>query len=188
MSWFSLKKAMGTNYSVDPGDIMNTKKALNQLGYYDVPSHRGIDDWTDDAMFNGIRAFQNDNELKVDGFMRPGGPTEKAISASLAEGGGADGAAPPSGGDQLAFGPGSVFDIIQQRTSKGGGNGGGGRCYPDRGPGSEEDCDRQYEKDNELCRKLPLPRLRAKCWPSANERYSACINGRFMPPLNTGDW
>ena len=43
MSWFSLKKAMGTNYSVDPGDIVNTKKALSQLGYYDTPSHRGLD-------------------------------------------------------------------------------------------------------------------------------------------------
>lgn len=84
MSWFSLKKAMGTNYTVDPGDIVNTKKALNQLGYYDIPPHRGIDDWTDDPMFNGIRAFQKDNSLKIDGFMRPGGPTEQAIQQRLA--------------------------------------------------------------------------------------------------------
>lgn len=86
MSWFSLSKAMGTNYTVDPGDIVNTKTALNQLGYYDVPPHRGIDDWTDDSMFNGIKAFQKDNGLKVDGFMRPDGPTEQAINSSLAEG------------------------------------------------------------------------------------------------------
>lgn len=87
MSWFSLNKAMGSNYTVDPGDIVNTKTALNQLGYYDVPPHRGIDDWTDDSMFNGIKAFQKDNILKVDGLMRPGGPTEAAINSSLAEGG-----------------------------------------------------------------------------------------------------
>jgi len=84
MSWFSLKKAMGTNYSVDPGDIVNTKKALSQLGYYDTPSHRGLDDWTDDAMFDGIRTFQKDNALKIDGFMRPGGPTESKINQQLA--------------------------------------------------------------------------------------------------------
>lgn len=83
MSWFNLKKAMGTNYTADPSDIVNTKKALNQLGHYEVPPHRGIDDWTDDAMFNGIRAFQKDNGLKVDGFMRPGGPTESAITKQL---------------------------------------------------------------------------------------------------------
>ncbi|WP_173976545.1 peptidoglycan-binding domain-containing protein [Magnetospirillum sp. LM-5] len=83
MSWFKLKDPMGTNYRVDPGDIMNTKRALNHLGYYDVPPHRGIDDWTDDAMFNGIRSFQKDNGLKVDALMRPGGPTEGAINARL---------------------------------------------------------------------------------------------------------
>lgn len=49
MSWFKLKEPMGTNYRVDPADIMNTKQALNDLGYYKIPSHRGIDDWTDDA-------------------------------------------------------------------------------------------------------------------------------------------
>ncbi|MBC7951845.1 MAG: peptidoglycan-binding protein [Rhodospirillaceae bacterium] len=85
MSWFNLKQTMGTNYTVDPGDIINTKKALNQIGYYDVPPHRGIDDWTDDAMFNGIRSFQKDKGLKVDGLMRPGGPTETAINNQMTD-------------------------------------------------------------------------------------------------------
>ncbi|HLO78105.1 MAG TPA: peptidoglycan-binding domain-containing protein [Magnetospirillum sp.] len=178
MSWFNLKKAMGTNYLVDSGDIVNTKKALSQLGYYDAPPHRGIDDWTDDAMFNGIRAFQQDKGLKVDGFMRPGGPTEMAINANLAEG--------DAQGDQLAFG-GSLPNIILKRTPKGGGNG-GGSCYPDRGPGSNEDCDRLADLDEAECRKLPLPRLRQPCWESANQRNAACKAGRTMPPLNTNGW
>lgn len=83
MSWCSLNEAMGSNDTVDPGDIVNTKTALNPLGYYAVPPDRGIDDWTDDAMFNGIKAFQKDEGLKVDGFMRPGGPTENAINVQL---------------------------------------------------------------------------------------------------------
>lgn len=82
MSWFNLSKTMGSNYTVAPQDIVNTKTALNQLGYYPVPD-RGIDDWTDDPMFDGIKAFQKDNGLKVDGLMRPGGPTEVAINARL---------------------------------------------------------------------------------------------------------
>lgn len=101
MSWFNLKDPMGTDHVVDPGDIVNTKTALNRLGYYDVPPDRGIDDWTDDAMFNGIKAFQKDKGLKIDGFMRPGGPTEKAINAGLAEGdaqaGMGEGETPPFG-------------------------------------------------------------------------------------------
>lgn len=80
MSWFKLKEPMGSSYRVDPVDIKNTKRALNVLGYYNVPSHRGIDDWTDDAMFDGIRRFQKANGLKVDGFMRPDGPTELALN------------------------------------------------------------------------------------------------------------
>jgi peptidoglycan hydrolase-like protein with peptidoglycan-binding domain len=83
MSWFKLKQPMGTNYRVTATDITDTKRALNQLGYYNIPSHRGIDDWTDDAMFDGIRGFQKTNGLKVDGFMRPGGPTETAINRHL---------------------------------------------------------------------------------------------------------
>lgn len=83
MSWFRLKDPVGTNYRVNREDLQNTKKALNQLGYYDVPPHRGIDDWTDDATFEGIRRFQKDNGLKVDAFMRPGGPTEGRINQQL---------------------------------------------------------------------------------------------------------
>lgn len=80
MSWFKLKEPMGSSYRVDPVDIKNTKRALNVLGYYNVSPHRGIDDWTDDSMFDGIRRFQKANGLKVDGFMRPGGPTELALN------------------------------------------------------------------------------------------------------------
>lgn len=95
MSRFTLKGPMGTNYRTDPSDILNTKQALNRLGYYDVPPERGIDDWTDDAMFKGIRAFQKDNSLKVDGFMRPEGPTESAINAKLGGLSGGGGEEPP---------------------------------------------------------------------------------------------
>ncbi|CAA7618392.1 hypothetical protein MTBLM5_260020 [Magnetospirillum sp. LM-5] len=84
LNLFSLKEPMGTDYQVDPDDIVNTKTALNQLGYYPVPPERGIDDWTDDKMFQGIRSFQQDQGLKVDGFMRPGGPTEQTMNVELA--------------------------------------------------------------------------------------------------------
>ncbi|WP_156521026.1 peptidoglycan-binding domain-containing protein [Magnetospirillum moscoviense] len=80
----NLKSPIGTNYRVDPNDLMDTKRVLNRLGYYDVPPERGIDDWTDDAMFDGIKRFQKDNGLKVDGFMRPEGPAERTMNAQVA--------------------------------------------------------------------------------------------------------
>lgn len=83
---FSINQPIGTNYRADPDDIMNTKRALARLGHYKVPADRGIDDWADGAMFDGIRSFQKANGLKVDAFMRPDGPTAKAINAGLGEG------------------------------------------------------------------------------------------------------
>lgn len=91
---FSLKSPIGSNYRVVPDDLMNTKRTLNQLGYYDIPPHRGIDDWTDDAMFDGIKQFQKDNDLKVDGFMRPGGETEQSMNDQLSAEKSADGSPP----------------------------------------------------------------------------------------------
>ncbi|MGE5503825.1 MAG: peptidoglycan-binding domain-containing protein [Actinomycetota bacterium] len=100
MSWFKLKQPLGSTYRVDPGDIVNTKTALTRLGYYKPVKRIGIQPWTDDAMFNGIKQFQKDNSLTVDGFMRPGGPTENRINQHLTladDGGGGDGG--EEGGD-----------------------------------------------------------------------------------------
>jgi hypothetical protein len=41
MSWLKLKNVIGTSYRVDPNDLVNTKRALSQLGYYNIPAHRG---------------------------------------------------------------------------------------------------------------------------------------------------
>lgn len=135
MSWFSLKDPVGTNWRLNTGDLKNTKRALSQLGYYKAPPERGIDDWADTQMFDGIRSFQKDNGLKVDAFMRPGGPTEKTINTQLAA---ARSPAPDAKPDKescaepAGFITGTIWDRILRR--QGGGGGGGGRCYPDRGP------------------------------------------------------
>lgn len=47
MSWFSLNEPFSANSAVDPGDIVNTKTALNDLGYYDPPEGIGMQPWTD---------------------------------------------------------------------------------------------------------------------------------------------
>lgn len=113
----NLKSPIGTSYRVDPNDLMDTKRALNHLGYYDVSPHRGIDDWTDDATFNGIKRFQQDNSLKADGFMRPGGPTEGAINQNLA---------------RASFGGGGHYNPDQPRDWRGRwtyAGGGGGKAF-----------------------------------------------------------
>lgn len=97
-----LKSPIGTNYRIEPNDLMNTKRALNQLGYYDIPPDCGFDDWTDDAMFDGIKRFQKANGLKVDAFMRPGGPTETAMNKLL---------------QRSAFGPPRAVDLSSMQQA-----------------------------------------------------------------------
>jgi hypothetical protein len=83
MSWFKLKRPMDEYTNVDPGDIVNAKQALRDLGYYQPPIGNTIGAWVDNKLFDGIRNFQRDNRLKVDGVMKPGGPTEAALNKSL---------------------------------------------------------------------------------------------------------
>jgi len=49
---------------------------------------------------------------------------------------------------------------------------------PDR-----EACDKQYQADVGVCRKLRSPKARALCYASAMERYAACLKGDELPPL-----
>lgn len=84
MSRFTLNGPVETSTRVDLDDIVATKTALNQLGYYQPPYASEFGDWTDREMFAGIKQFQQDNALKVDGMMKPGGPTERTINRRLA--------------------------------------------------------------------------------------------------------
>lgn len=84
MRKLNLKRTMSENTNATPSDIVDTKQALYRLGYYRPKVGNTFGDWVDREMFDGLRAFQEDYELKVDGIMRPGGPTEAAINQQLA--------------------------------------------------------------------------------------------------------
>lgn len=75
-----LNAPLSRNSSADPEDTLNVKRKLNQFGYMELPSY-GIDDMPDEFLFDGIKKFQNDNDLKVDGIMKPGGETEKSLNS-----------------------------------------------------------------------------------------------------------
>ena len=71
---FALSQPLGRSTSVLLKDSLKTKRALNQLGYYDVPAW-GMTDFVDAPMLDGVTRFQADNDLRRDGAMKPGGPT-----------------------------------------------------------------------------------------------------------------
>ncbi|WP_417783831.1 hypothetical protein [Terasakiella pusilla] len=80
---FSIGKTISQNSNTDPNDVLNTKNALAQTGDYQVPDF-GITDIPDMGMIDGLKKFQQKNSLKVDGVMKPGGPTESKIGETLA--------------------------------------------------------------------------------------------------------
>ncbi len=83
MNRYGLKRTLANNRSVDLDDVYMVKSALQQGGFYES-DHEQITPYPDEQLFQGIREFQRARDLKVDGLMRPDGPTENAMSDLLA--------------------------------------------------------------------------------------------------------
>lgn len=75
---FQLKKTVGSSWITDEDDVQKTKSALNKTGDYQAPDW-GITGIPDQEMFDGLKSFQKKEGLKVDGVMKPGGPTEERL-------------------------------------------------------------------------------------------------------------
>ncbi len=90
---FDIRKTIAETVNVNPDDTLRTKRALGRLGYYEPPKSHGksigFTDIPDENLFVGLRRFQQDQGLKRDGVMKPGGPTAirlgRAISQVFAE-------------------------------------------------------------------------------------------------------
>ncbi|MTI11334.1 peptidoglycan-binding domain-containing protein [Curvivirga aplysinae] len=79
MNYFNLKSTLSSNSPANPEDTLKTKETLNKLGYMEIPSY-GLDDIPDKSLIDGIKKFQKDRNLKVDGIMKPGGETENELN------------------------------------------------------------------------------------------------------------
>ena len=79
-NFLKLNKEVSEHTSdIEPIDVLSVKNRLKNLGYYKEPEW-GITNFTDNQMFDGIRNFQENNGLKVDGVMKPDGETEKKLN------------------------------------------------------------------------------------------------------------
>jgi hypothetical protein len=134
-------------------------------------------------LFDGIRKYQKDAALKVDGYMLPQGETEQSVNKSLARKGG-------SGDDDLGGGdcagpavsPGPrPWDFFRRRDY----------CPIPRDEPTEEDCEQQALDDERTCRRIEerYGAYRAqRCWASVQPRYGYCKHHKKLghPPLDTG--
>ncbi|WP_417822375.1 hypothetical protein [Terasakiella sp.] len=82
-NFFSVGNTISQSSNTQPDDVLKTKSALAQTGDYKVPDF-GITDIPDMGMIDGLKKFQQKNGLKVDGVMKPGGPTEAKIGETMA--------------------------------------------------------------------------------------------------------
>jgi hypothetical protein len=82
-----LRSTVEENASVDTADMKPLKKNLGSLGYYHPTEGVDLHDYPDEPLFKGIRKFQKDESLKVDGVMKPGGPTENRLLERMSKSG-----------------------------------------------------------------------------------------------------
>jgi hypothetical protein len=81
---FHLSSAVSRSHKLEEDDILRTKFALKDIGYYDEPEY-GMTPYSDERMFDSIKKFQKDKGLEVDGVMYPQGETAATIGKMIAE-------------------------------------------------------------------------------------------------------
>lgn len=77
-----LEGEIGDGRENRPEDVVRVKRALGRLGRLEEPE-RGFSSLIDRPLDDAIRRFQRENKLRVDGFLRPGGRTQRTLQAQL---------------------------------------------------------------------------------------------------------
>lgn len=75
-----LNKPFAANMAVDEDDVRAIKRGLNWLGYYTPYQKIGISPYPDQAVFEAIQEFQDDQGLSKTGTMKPDDDTENILS------------------------------------------------------------------------------------------------------------
>ena len=78
---YGLSSAVSASHNTKPDDVKLVKRMLSESGHYQVPDF-GITPYPDTPMIDGIKKFQKENGLAVDGVMKPEGPTMIAMARS----------------------------------------------------------------------------------------------------------
>src|ERR1044071_297407 len=174
----ALRRPLGETSAADPADVLSTKTAFNWLGYYDVPPY-GLTPYPDQVLFDGIRDYQKDNALNVDGYMLPGGETERSVNSALAAGSKedenrTDGAGCAEQAVSIPFGwPWPRRDFCPNPS--------------DRDEPTEEECIAQEQRDEATCRQISErygPYRAQRCWASIPVRWGYCTHNKRLnfPP------
>ena len=73
---------VSSSYSTE-NDVARVKYGLSQLNYYKEPKNLGMSTIPDSQMFEGVKKYQKDKGLHVDGLLKPKGETINSINNDL---------------------------------------------------------------------------------------------------------
>ena len=201
-NFFQLNRPLKRDANADLNDVFKVKTVLSDLGHYNVPDW-GVTQYPDDGLFKGIKSFQQDHGLKVDGIMNPGGETEQTLSSVLQT----VNTNPilnlqthnkkrKNDGIQMAAvgaAPAIPWLAAQIPGWIAGAAGLLGMSLPLKGDTPQDDnCDYQlYNVDTPTCNEISKRRGKQagqRCHTTASERHAACLSGKprdQWPPLDT---
>lgn len=191
---------------MDEDDIINTKRGLYALGHYRRPKH-GITPYADLGLVDGIRSFQRDGGLRVDGVMKSDGPTHRKLNSTLdyMNSSQSRNTVRQQSLAAVAY-PAIIYKIaeyfvmsiatawawwqamssvkkeeVRRKVER-----------AESGDTSGKDCEYSYQQvDIPTCRAIARKRgieAGRRCYASASERYAACRRGvpkNQWPPLDT---
>ena len=80
---FGTGSDIGLGKANQPRDILALKRALSWSGHLPRNKDLGAENRLNDSLLTAVRRFQQDAGVKVDGWLRPGGETEKALDATI---------------------------------------------------------------------------------------------------------
>ncbi len=106
-----LSGSVGNNLDNEPEDVRNTKKNLKNLGFFDDETDN---EFITKELDSGIKSFQKEKNLKIDGRLFPGGETEREIFKTLEKRNPDDvfGKADDNNGGSVGFG-GNVSGVLE---------------------------------------------------------------------------
>jgi hypothetical protein len=81
----NLAGAIASNIAVDETDVLNTKRALNRLGFYAPDPRVGLHAFPDGRLFTAIKAVQQAHNLIVDGKIGLNSATLALINTLLGQ-------------------------------------------------------------------------------------------------------
>ena len=83
-----IKESVGNGFTNTHDDVLSIKSGLSRLGLYKPLPRAEINGILDHPLVDGMKRFQKQNGLRVDGSAKPNGPTIAALGRELTRAGG----------------------------------------------------------------------------------------------------